>query len=63
MSDLVLLFNQVQLGNDARILLEPIFSHGEQLLYDVLDTPLNFTLMQNVSESLKYSIHSSRRCL
>lgn len=60
MSDLVLDFNKVKIGNDPRVLLEASFSDGEQILNAVLCLLLNLCLVQKVFELFKDCSGSSR---
>ena len=60
MGDLVLLFNEVELLDDAGVLLESILADDKQLLNDILDTSLDLTFMKNGSEALEDRIDSSR---
>ena len=59
-SDLVLLLNQVQFGCDAGIVFEVLFSDLKQFFDRVLNSALDLPIMQDVSESLKDSIDTSR---
>ena len=56
MSDLVLLFDQVKLLSDPRILRESLLADVKQFLNRVLDSSLDLAFMQNGAELLKDGI-------
>ena len=63
MGDLVLLFYQVKLLSNSRIILEPILANDEKFLNDVLDPSLYFAFMEDGSKPLKNGIDTGRSCL
>jgi hypothetical protein len=53
MGDLVLGFNQIQFGDDSRVLLEACFADGEKVLDAVLSLLLDLGLVEQTFESLE----------
>lgn len=60
MRELVVLLDQLQRLGDRDVVLEPVLPHLERHLDHVLHSLLQFSLVQNILQHLKYSVHALR---